>query len=138
MCKSGDIIVVQSYKHNPAVLHQHPFIIIDDGNGIIKGLDFNLIAVVMSSVKNEAQKQWKLSQYPGNMGININDKNITDTSYENKNGYVKTEQFYYFNKCTIEYRVVGSVTQQFLDELYDFIEGLANKGISIERIIDNL
>ena len=91
MCKVGDIIEIKSYKHNPNVLHQHPFIVIDDTGGTVKSLDFNFIAVVMSSVKNEEQKEWKLSKYPGNMGINIDDKAITDTGYENKNGYVKTE-----------------------------------------------
>ncbi|NFT08184.1 hypothetical protein FDF26_14155 [Clostridium botulinum] len=138
MCEIGDIIEIKSYKHDPNVLHQHPFIIIDDNNGTIKGLDFNLITVVMSSVKNEEQKNWKLSKYPSNMGINIDDKNITEPKYKNKNGYVKTEQFYYFNKEKIKYRLVGSVTSEYLNELYDFIEGLENKGISIDQIVDNL
>ncbi|NSB17419.1 hypothetical protein [Clostridium beijerinckii] len=138
MCEIGDIIEIKKYKHDPYTLNNHPFIIIDDSNGIIKGLNFNLITVVMSSVKNEEQKQWKLSKYPSNMGVEIEDKNITDPTYENKNGYVKTEQFYYFNKESIEFRLVGSVTPEYLNELYDFIEGLNEKGISIEQITENL
>lgn len=138
MCKVGDIIEIQSYKHDPKVLHRHPFIIIDDTDGTITGLDYNLITVVMSSFKNKAQRQWKLSQYQSNMEIDISDKNITDPSYKNKAGYVKTEQFYYFNKDKIKYKLVGSVTPQYLNELYDFIEGLEQKGISIDQVIDNL
>lgn len=68
MCKVGDIIVVNNY---------------------------DIICNVMSSFKNEEQRRKKLS-YPGNFPITHNDSAVINGN--EKDGYIKAEQLYYFNK----------------------------------------
>ena len=95
MCKVGDIILVDNYKSEGKELGKHSFIIISDENGKIEGIDYDLICNVMSSIKSEMQKHKKLC-YPGNFLIS-NDATITNPD-NGKDGYVKTDQLYYFLK----------------------------------------
>lgn len=132
MCKVGDIILIESYKHNPNQLPKHSFIVIDDKKGKIAGLEYDFIANVMSSVKSEEQKKRKLL-FPGNMEVLSSDQIVPNGN--GKDAYVKAEQFYFFEKSKIKYKLIGNVTEEFLNELMDFIESL---DIEIERILDNL
>ena len=56
----------------------------------------------------------------------------------NKEGYIKAEQFYYFDKSKTKFSVIGKMTDTTFFDLLDFIESLADNGVSIEQIIDNL
>ena len=133
MCKQGDIIVINEYKDHGSVLSRHSFVVIDDEGGTVQGLSFDFIAQVMSSFKSEEQKQRKL-KYPGNFPITASDKNMNPGA-NNKEGYIKAEQFYYFDKSKTKFYVIGKMTDTTFFVLLDFIESLADNGVSIAHII---
>ena len=86
----------------------------------------------MSSFKNKEQRKKKLS-YPGNFPIVSNDYGAIDGN--NKSGYIKADQFYYFNKDKIEYIFIGRLSEEIFKLLLEFIEEELSK---YEQIIDNL
>ena len=133
MCRAGDIIVISNYKHKNIEINKHSFVVLDDEAGEIQGLDYDFVANVMSSFKNQEQKKWKLSKYPQNFKIEISDR-ITNPDNK-KEGYIKADQFYYFSKENIEYQVIGAMTESKFRELIEFINNLE---IDFEDIIDNL
>ena len=132
MCKIGDIILVNEYKDGNMTLKRHSFIVIDDSNGTIEGLSYDIICNVLSSFKTATQKQQKLS-YPGNFPIS-NDDTITNPD-NGKDGYLKTDQLYYFNKEKTDYEVIGYIKPDILKLIFEFIE---NSEFPIFDIIDNL
>ena len=132
MCKIGDIILVDNYKDNGCNLNKHSFIVIEDENGTIEGVPYDFICNVMSSFKNDKQKLRKL-RYPGNLPISHNDT-VTDP-HNNRDGFVKTDQLYYFKKDNINFKVIGNVIPEVLDMIFDFIE---NSDFEFSHIIDNL
>lgn len=136
MCKQGDIILVNQYQDHGNMLSRHSFVVIDDIGGKVRGLPFDFVALVMSSFKDEEQKQRKLG-YPGNFPITASDKAMQPWANQ-KDGYIKAEQFYYFDKSKLHYSVIGALNQETFDLLLDFIEGLAARGIQIDQITDNL
>lgn len=132
MCEVGDIILVKNYNRDGARLNRHSFVVLNDEAGQIQGLDYDIICNVMSSFKDEAQRKKKLS-YPGNFPVTPDDSNIINSNF--KDGYIKAEQFYYFNKENTDFVVIGSMKEEIFDLLIKFIEDL---NIDIEMIIDNL
>lgn len=136
MCKRGDIILVNKYKDRGQELPRHSFVVLDDEGGQVMGLPFDFIALVMSSFKDEAQRARKM-KFPGNFPVGNADRNMVDWA-NSKDGYIKGEQFYYFDKSKIDFSVIGSVTDDTFDALVEFIEGLSQRGVSIDQIIDNL
>lgn len=132
MCKLGDIILIKNYNHNGRILDKHSFVVISDEAGQIRGLDYDIICNVMSSFKDEKQREKKLS-YPGNFPITHNDSIINNGNQNN--GYIKSEQFYYFNKEKIDYIVIGSMTEEAFNLLIGFINSLT---VDIQHIVDNL
>ena len=86
----------------------------------------------MSSFKSDEQKRRKL-KYPGNFPITHNDTYTNPD--DGKEGYIKSEQFYYFNKEKIDYIVIGSMNIEAFNRLIEYIENL---DIDIEEITDNL
>lgn len=133
MCKIGDIIVVESYQSHGSTMEHHSFIVLDDDNGIIRGLNYDMIAVVMSSFHNRRHKESKM-RYPGNFPIAPDDQDIIGGN-NGKFGYVKSEQFYYFKKDKIKYRVIGYIEENIFNLLIEFIEELS---IPIQPIVENL
>lgn len=132
MCKMGDIIVIKNYKDGEKEIEKHSFIVLDDIGGEIQGLPYDIVCNVMSSFKNEEQKIRKL-KYPGNFPISHND---TKTNPNNgKDGYIKSEQFYYFNKEKIDFTVIGSMNIEAFNNLISFIEKL---NVTFNDIVDNL
>lgn len=136
MCKQGDIILVKSYKDHESILSRHSFVVIDDEGGQVQGVPFDFIALVMSSFKNDEQKRRKL-RYPGNFPITASDEKMIDWAND-KEGYIKAEQFYYFNKEKIQFDVIGELNEETYNLLILFIESLAEKSIKIDQIVDNL
>ncbi len=65
MCKIGDIILIERYKDREKTLGRHSFVVVDDKDGEIQGLPYDIICNVFSSFKSEEQKKRKLS-YSGN------------------------------------------------------------------------
>lgn len=137
MCKRGDIIFVEHYIDNGKQLPRHSFVVIDDDGGKVKGLDFDIIALVMSSFKNEAQRKKKLS-YGTNFPVTSADEEGKPDWAHGKDGYIKAEQFYYFDKSRLSYRVIGELNKDTLRALFEFIQSFSEKGIEIRQITDNL
>lgn len=134
MCQIGDIIVVYRYKDGNKTLPTHSFVVLDDNNGQIQGIDF--VGLVMSSFKDEEQKKRKLS-YPGNFPITPDDQEIYDGD-NGESGYIKAEQFYYFNKEKISYKVIGKLDIEIFNLLIEFIEKLVSDGVIFRQITENL
>lgn len=132
MCSAGDIIVINKYKDKGKCLNKHSFVVLKDEGGQIQGLEYDLICNVMSSFKNEEQRNRKL-KYPGNFPVLFSDSVIEKGN--GKDGYIKAEQLYYFNKDKIDFIVIGSLKVDAFNMLLDFIQDL---NIPIEHIVDNL
>ena len=132
MCKVGDIILINNYNDSSISISKHSFVVISDVAGQIQGLDYDLICNVMSSFKNEGQRQKKLA-YFGNFPITHNDSVVSNGN--TKDGFIKAEQFYYFNKEKIDYITIGSMKEEVFKILIDFIN---ESDIEIQHVIDNL
>lgn len=132
MCKAGDIICIDHYVDRGMDLSRHSFVVLSDVSGEIQGLAFDLVCNVMSSFKSEEQKQLKLG-HPGNFPVTYEDEEIP--SGNQKSGYIKSEQLYYFKKDKMEFTVIGSLTPETFQALTQYI---VNLQISIENITDNL
>ena len=131
MCVAGDIILISGYKRENKIMSKHSFIVLSDENGQIQGCEYDLICNVMSSFKNEQQKRAKL-KYTGNFPITYNDTDIPNGN--GKDGYIKAEQLYYFDKSTINYQVIGNMKPDTFEKLKEFIQSLDD----FEIITDNL
>ena len=86
----------------------------------------------MSSFKSQSQKERKLG-YEGNFPI-ANDDTVTNP-HNDKDGFVKTEQLFYFAKNNIEYQVIGYVKPDIMELLLEFIN---NSDTPIIAITENL
>ena len=93
---------------------------------------YHLICNVLSSFKNEEQKKRKLS-YPGNFPV-ANEDTVTNPD-NGLDGFVKTDQLYFFNKEKISYQVIGNVVPEILELIFDYIE---ESDFDIVIITDNL
>ena len=133
MCKVKDIILVNNYIDNGKNMGQHSFIVLSDNAGKIQGLNFDLVCNVMSSFKNEEQKIRKL-KFPGNFPITHDDSIVKNNN--GKDGYVKTEQLYFFNKSKLDFTVIGEIKEDIFELILKFIEDEMNEPIT--PIIDNL
>lgn len=131
MCKVGDIIVVRNYKSQGRDLGRHSFVVLSTENGQIRGLDYDMVCNVMSSFHSEEHRKKKLG-YPGNFEYSAEQENIKGG--HGKAGYIKAEQFFYFDSNKIDFYVLGNVEPELFNELLEFINGLTE----IEQIIDNL
>lgn len=135
MCQRGDIILIEHYISQENKVGRHPFIVLDDKNGEIQGVTFDFIGLAMSSFKDAEQKERKM-KYPGNFPIAVDDFNRTDK--KPIDGYVKAEQFYYFDKNKIKFNVIGKMDEEIFNLLIEFIQELIEKGVEFEQITDNL
>ena len=132
MCKKRDIILVDEFRSQGRTVSMHPFVVLEDEAGQIKGLPFDLICNVFSSFKSPEQKARKLS-YPGNFPITAEQTNVPGGNQ--KEGYIKADQLYFFKKEKISYRVIGEMEKDAFNDLIDFIDG---QDFEIEIITDNL
>lgn len=129
MCAAGDIILIDEYKHGCTILSRHSFVVVSDEAGKIKGASFDIICNVMSSFKSESHKRKKLSY-----GTNFKyTSDVSDVIGNDKEGYIKADQLYYFDKSKIKYRKIGALSADVFDALLDFIESL-----DVDDILDNL
>lgn len=132
MCQLGDIILVQKYKDSGNLLNRHSFVVIDDENDQINGVSYDMICNVMSSFKNKAQRKRKMS-YPGNFPIVFDDR-IVENDNE-REGYIKADQLYYFQKDSLDYEVIGQIKPEVFNLLMEFIE---ESDFELIDITDNL
>ena len=132
MCEVGDIILVPRFISQNREVPPHSFVVLNVDGGEIKGLDYDLVCNMMSSFKNEEQKKRKLS-YPGNFAITHNDSEVVNGN--NKDGYIKADQFYYFDKSKTEFIVIGNMIREVFEALKKFI---MESDFELLDIIDNL
>ena len=132
MCKKRDIIVVENFKSQGNAVGAHSFVVIEDNAGEIKGIPFDMICNVLSSFKSAEQRAKKLS-YPGNYPITATDTSVPGGN--TKDGYIKADQLYFFNKDKITYHVIGKMKADAFDDLMDFIN---TADFGVEIITDNL
>ena len=134
MCKLGDIIVINNYiGDDNKQINQHSFIVVSDEKGTIAGLEYSMVTSVISSFKNDEQRQKKL-KHEENMELPLNSMNEKNFK---KLSYVKADKVFYFNKNKIDYYIIASLKDEYLDELLKLILKLASKG-KLSQIIDNL
>lgn len=131
MCKVGDIIVVRNYKSHGKTINRHSFVVLSTENGQIQGLDYDLVCNVMSSFHSEEHRIKKLN-YPGNFEYSADQEQMKNG--HGKAGYIKAEQFYYFDRSKTDFYVLGNVTPSLFNSLLEFIDSLE----TIEIITDNL
>lgn len=120
MCKIGDIIVIKKYigDDGKVINKQHSFVVIDDNHDKIEGIEYDLVANVMSSFKDEEHRAKKL-RFKENIEITSDD--IDSEKNNGKNGYIKADQLYYFEKSNIDYYVLAHIDNELLDELIRII-----------------
>ena len=130
-CRVGDIIVINNYISHGVTLSRHSFVVLGTENGQIQGLDYDLVCNVMSSFHSEEHRGKKL-EYKGNLEYTPSDQVVEHGN--NKRGFIKADQIYYFNSDTIDYYVIGNITPG----LFNAILELAQQLESVEHITDNL
>ena len=119
MCKLGDIIIVQEYLgNNGEKISKHSFVVISDKKDFIEGLYYDFVANVMLSFHNEKHKLKKL-KYKSNMPIK--EKLIKGQKLNNKEGYIRADELYYFDKSKIKYKLIAHMDPDLLNELINLI-----------------
>lgn len=135
MCKIGDIILVYNPKRFKKSIGTHSFVILDDTQGEIKSMNFDFVGLLMSSMDTE-EKYEKLMKYNGNFPVTPDEQDILNGG-NGKSACIKAEQFYYFNKASIKYRVLGRLDEDIFNLLIEFLEELSSRGIRFQQITDN-
>jgi len=133
MCKLGDIIVIKKYKGDDGkVINKHSFVVINDKPGFIEGLEYDFIANALSSFKSEEHRLQKL-KFRENLEY-IGNAIISSLPTNSKNGFIKANQLIYFDKETIDFYVLGHISDELLDELLMLILALNSKNKLINNI----
>ncbi len=134
MCKLGDIIIVKNYIGDDGeTITQHSFVVISDEKGTISGLDYTMVASVISSFKSEDHRKRKL-KFEENVELPLDAMNKKNFK---KSSYVKANQAYYFNKKKLNYYVFASLKDEYLDDLLKIVLKLNSEG-KLKIIMDNL
>lgn len=135
MCKIGDIILVYNPIRERKPIGMHSFVVLDDSHGKIRGFDFDFIGLLMSSMDTK-EKHDKLMRYDGNFPITPEEQDIIDGG-NGKAACIKAEQFYYFNKANIKYRIIGRLDEEIFGLLVEFIQEINDNGVMFQQIVDN-
>ena len=131
MCNLGDIIVVKEFKNECGVkVKRHSFVVINDNKDYVEGLNYDFVANMMCSFHSELHKTKKL-KYEENLFVKSN--SVIGKYINQKNGFIKADQFYYFDKKKIKYNVIARLDKKVLNKLIKLINKLElqNKIINI-------
>lgn len=135
MCKLGDIIVVERFKDTNGIeVPRHSFVVINDEADYVEGLRYDFVSNMMCSFHNEEHKNKKL-KYEENLPIK--EELISGDKINNKEGYIKADQLFYFDKKEINYKVIAHMDSELLDDLVQLILVLNEKG-KLKNVITNL
>lgn len=93
---------------------KHSFVVINDKCGIIEGYSYDFISNIMCSFHDEKHKKHKL-RMKSNVEINNND--VIGENTNNKGGYIRTDELFYFDKKKIQYKVIARVQDNLLNKL---------------------
>lgn len=125
----GDVIVVNKYITPDNIeMKQHSFVVLNNQFGTVAGIEigldlelkFDLVTTVMSSIKNEEHKSKIESYYPKDMIIEFNDAQISNKN--RKDGFIKANQLYYFQRNSIDYFRIGKLNESTLNKLLELVE----------------
>ncbi len=135
MCKLGDIIVVKEFKNEHGkTIPKHSFVVINDEEDYVEGLKYDFVSNMMCSFHSEEHKNKKI-RFKENLPIK--EELISGPDINSKDGYIKADQLYYFDKNLIEYKVIAHMEAELLDELVQLILVLNDKGL-LKSITTNL
>ncbi len=135
MCKLGDIIVVKKFKDKKGVIvSKHSFVVINDEADFIEGFSYDFIANIMCSFHSEEHKNYKLSI---KSNLEIPPKEKIGKNLNTKEGYIRADELFYFNKKKINYKIIGRINDSFLNELVKLIIAL-DREQQLVKITDNL
>ena len=135
MCKLGDIIVVSKFKdENGDIVPRHSFVVINDEPDYVEGLRYDFVSNIMCSFHSDEHKSKKLKFEENFL---IKEELISGKSINNRDGYVKADQLFYFDKKKIDYKVIAHMESELLDDLVQLILVLNEKG-KLKQVITNL
>lgn len=135
MCKLGDIIVVKKFKDSKGVIvPKHSFVVINDEKNFIQGYSYDFISNILCSFHNKRHKNHKLN-IESNLMINKNQ--IIGDGINEKDGYVRADELFYFKKEKIEYKVIAHMNDDLLSDLVKLILRLYDKD-KLHKVITNL
>jgi len=89
---------------------------------------------MLCSFHNERHKRKKL-KYKENLPVK--EQRITGKRINNKKGYIKADQLYYFDKSKIEYKLLAHMDEKLLNELINLVIDLQTQGL-LKPIITNI
>ena len=119
MCKIGDIILVKGYTVEGIEVGTHSFVVVDDSNGEIEGMTYDMVCNVLSSIRSEEHRE-KVLKYQTNLEVSSADM---DTKPHNgKDAYVKLNDLYFFNKSKTDYRVIGTLDYEMLNFILEYVK----------------
>ena len=125
MCKLGDIIVIEEFKNEIGEkVKKHSFVVISDEKNTIEGLEYDFVSNMLCSFHNEEHKRKKLS-FKENFYISKN-MIMSKRKLNNKDGFIKADQLYYFNKDNIDYDIIGKLNDKYQCNLLKLIRDLDN------------
>ncbi len=135
MCKLGDIIVIDKFKNEDGeIISKHSFVVVSDSKGCISGIKYDFVASILCSFHNKEHLNKKL-RYKEN--FLIKEDLISGKNLNNKSGYIKADQLYYFDKKQINYKVIAHMEDELFDELIQLIIDLSKKD-KLKNIETNL
>ena len=138
MCKIGDIVGVNNYIGQDGTnVSFHYFIVVSDIKGQIYGYDFDKVCTVMSSFKTEKQRQQKLKHKEN---LEIVESEFTLENKNKKDGFIKADQLFYFDKSKTDYCVVGQVDGDVLIKLLEkigYLDSINKLEVNISNLYKN-
>lgn len=122
MCQVGDIILINRFKDaNGTEVSRHPFIVVDDAADTIGGLDFDLVSVMTTSYKGEADLSRKRFD-PGYVHLDVSDG-------MKKVSHAFIYDLYYFNLQKIDYQIIGQLETEAFNRVLDVIDEFDREGL---------
>lgn len=115
MIQLGDILLIEKYKDEEGtIVNSHPFIVVDNKNGIIEGYSYDIAGNFISSIKNMDHKL-EILRYRSNMLIDIEDGVL-------KESFIKAGILYYFDTSKIKYKHIGNIGTHAYNQLIHLLE----------------
>ncbi len=135
MCKLGDIVIIKEFKNEVGQLvKKHSFVVINDEHNRIEGMNYDFVANMICSFHNDEHKTRKL-RYKEN--LRVIEKMVNSENTNGREGFIKADQLYYFDKCKIDYYVFGYLNKDLLDDLLQLILLLSEEG-KLKYVTSNL
>lgn len=130
--KIGDVILIKEYiSESDTILATKYFVVIDTKPNLVDNMYYDIIAVPISSIKNEIHRVKVMSNE-----IYMPLSNAVIKSSD-KSSYVRLGKIYFFNKDRIMYKIVDRTDNSTLFEIVDQIENLEQKE-KLEFITNNV